>query len=110
MNRNILLFGAAAALMLTACGGTKEYDSYVADLEKQPAIIDTISSGASYADYLQSLIEKGENFDNLDVKLTPEQKDEISMLSMKIQEALTAKYNQLAQTPMLIPDSFAVPE
>ncbi len=98
------------SLALAGCNGTATYDSYVETLEGQPAIIDTISSAPSYAGYLESLATMAAEFDSKDVKLDETQKARLAELSMKIQEALTAKYNALAQTPMLLPSHFPVEE
>lgn len=105
-----LLFFAATGLSLSGCAGTDDYKNYVETLSEQPAVIDTISSAQSYAAYIDSLTAKAEAFDALDVKLDETQTAEIASLGLKIQEALTAKYEQLAQTPMILPDSIAVPE
>lgn len=105
-----LLFFAATGLILSGCAGTDDYKNYVETLSEQPAVIDTISSAQSYAAYIDSLTAKAEAFDALDVKLDETQTAEIASLGLKIQEALTAKYEQLAQTPMILPDSIAVPE
>ena len=98
-----LIYGlavAATAMIFSSCGGHEEYETYVATLKAQPALIDTISSPASYANYLDSLAEKASAFDKLGVKLDPTQQDNLSALSVEIQEALTRTYNRLAQTPM----------
>ncbi len=100
-----LLYGVLASgflLTIGSCGGQKEYDSYVATLRQQPAIIDTLSSAKSYADYLDSLTLKANNFEALDIKLNETQQDELEGLSAEIQAALTKTYNRIAQTPMLI--------
>ncbi len=101
---------AMVSLALAGCNGTATYDSYVETLEGQPAIIDTISSAPSYAGYLESLAAMAAEFDSKDVKLDETQKARLAELSMKIQETLTAKYNALAQTPMLLPSHFPVEE
>lgn len=100
-----LLYGALTfgfLLTLSSCGGQKDYDAYVATLKQQPAIIDTISSAKSYANYLDSLTLKANNFEALGLKLDDTQKDELEGLSDEIQTALTKTYNRLAQTPMPI--------
>lgn len=104
------IYIAAAGLALTACQGTKEYDRYVDTLKKQTAVIDTISSPASYAVYLDSLSAMAREFDDKGVKLSPEQAAELSDLSKDIQQALTDAYQRIAQTPVTLPDSIEVPE
>lgn len=97
------LFAPAALLLsLSSCGGHEEYDTYVGVLKAQPAVIDTISSPASYAVYLDSLSVKARAFDELGLKLDPTQKEELETLSLQIQQALTDKYNRMAQEPMPI--------
>lgn len=105
-----LLYIAAAGLFLTSCGGTKEYDAYVASLKAQPTVIDTISTPQSYAVYLDSLSAIARDFEDKGVKLDEAQKAEISSLGLQIQEALVKTYDRLAQTPATLPDSIAVPE
>lgn len=106
MMKNISYIAAAAGIIaLSSCSGQEEYDAYVNTLKQQPVAIDTITSAASYAVYLDSLAVKADAFDQIGIKLTPEQKDELSAISLEIQNALTAKYNQLAQQPC---DSMAV--
>jgi len=104
-------FTAAICLgMLTGCKGTSDYDTYVDMLKAQPAVIDTISSPASYGAYLMQLASDANDFAAKDVKLNETQQAELSELGQMIEEALTAKYNKLAQTPMILPDSIPVPE
>ena len=105
-----LLFFAAIGFAMSACSGTDDYKNYVETLRNQPAGIDTISSAQSYAAYIDSITAKAEAFDALDIKLDETQTAEIASLGLKIQEALSAKYEQLAQTPMILPDSIEVPE
>lgn len=106
MMKKISYIAAAAGIIaLSSCSGQEEYDAYVNTLKEQPAAIDTITSAASYAVYLDSLAVKADAFDQIGIKLTPEQKDELSAISLEIQNALTAKYDQLAQQPC---DSMAV--
>lgn len=94
-----IILACGFAMTISSCAGHEDYDAYVGKLKVQPAVIDTISSRASYAMYLDSLAVQAQAFDQLGLKLDPTQKDELSTLSMQIQEALTAKYNQLAQQP-----------
>ncbi len=94
-----------ATVALSSCSGQEEYDAYVADLKAQPAVIDTISSPTSYAAYLDSLAVCANAFDQLGLKLNDTQKDEISTLSMLIQEALVAKYDKLAAQTDSISDN-----
>ncbi len=96
-----IFFACVCLTALSSCGGHEEYDAYVAKLKAQPAVIDTISSRASYAIYLDSLAVQANAFEQIGVKLDPTQKDELATLSMLIQEKLTAKYNQLAQQPAM---------
>ncbi|MCM1070949.1 MAG: hypothetical protein NC210_02265 [[Clostridium] fimetarium] len=90
-----LYIAATAALVLSACGGTKEYDAYVATLEAQPAIIDTLSSTASYGAYIDSLKAITEGFEVSGVKLDETQQAEITTLGMKISEAMDKRYREL---------------
>lgn len=99
------IFLVGTSIALSSCGGHEEYEAYVASLKAQPAVIDTISSPASYANYLDSLAEKADAFDKLGIKLDPTQQDELSALSLEIQEALNKTYNRLAQTPMPLPEN-----
>lgn len=96
-----IFLSAVGLMVLGSCGGRDEYDAYVTSLKAQPAVIDTISSAESYANYLDTLALKAKTFDEQGLKLDPTQKDEISALAIKIQQALTCKYNQLAQQPAL---------
>lgn len=90
-----IIFAGMAAMSLSSCAGHEEYDAYVATLKEQPAVIDTISSPASYTAYLNTLENEAKTFDQLGVKLDKNQKDEIATLSSRIQAALVDKYNQL---------------
>lgn len=108
MKKILYIACAAVAATFTACTGTADYDNYVETLGAQPAVIDTISSPQSYANYIENLNAIAVEFEQKDVKLDATQADEIATLGMKIQEALEAKYNQLAQTPMTLPDAFPV--
>lgn len=110
MKKMTLAVAAFVSLTFAGCNGTAAYDNYVETLEGQPAVIDTISSAPSYAGYLESLAAMAAEFDAKDVKLDETQKARIEELSAKIQEALTAKYNALAQTPMILPSDFPVEE
>lgn len=99
-----------AAIGLTSCSGQEEYDAYVNNLKEQPAVIDTISSPASYANYLDSLAVKADNFEQLGLKLNDSQKAELKAISEEIQFRLTDKYNALSQTPAALPDSIVILE
>lgn len=90
------------AIGLSSCAGHEDYDAYVDSLKAQPAVIDTISSPASYAVYLDSLAYRAEAFEQLGVKLEPAQKEELSSLSMQIQEALVAKFSQLSNQSVAV--------
>lgn len=105
-----LIYMAACSVLLSACGGTEEYDTYVETLKAQPAVIDTISSPASYAVYLDSLEAKAREFDEKGVELNETQTDELEDLSQMIQEALEKAYDRIAQTPAILPDAVEVPE
>lgn len=94
-----LYMAAAALLILSACGGTKDYDNYVATLAAQPAAIDTISSARSYASYIDSLQALAAGFDALGIKLDDTQRDEIESLGLKISAALDSKYRSLTAVP-----------
>ncbi len=106
---------ATALLILSACGGTKDYDNYVATLAAQPAAIDTITSTRGYASYIDSLQALTADFDALGLKLDPTQRDEIESLGLKISAALDSKYRSLtavpqeAITPQEAPDSASIP-
>ncbi len=110
-----LYMAATALLILSACGGTKDYDNYVATLAAQPAAIDTITSTRGYASYIDSLQALTADFDALGLKLDPTQRDEIESLGLKISAALDSKYRSLtavpqeAITPQEAPDSASIP-
>ena len=91
-----LCLACVGMIGFASCSAHGDYDDYVASLKSQTAVIDTISSPASYAVYLDSLAMKAEAFEQLGVKLDPTQKEE---LTVQIQQALTAKYEQLAKQP-----------
>lgn len=105
-----LIYIAAIGMLLSSCGGTAEYDEYVGTLKAQPAVIDTISTPASYAAYLESLSAKAREFEEKGVKLNETQRDELSALSEQLQTALTNAYDRIGQTPVTLPDAFEVPE
>lgn len=105
-----LYIAAIAALTLSACGGTKDYDNYVATLAAQPAVIDTISTPQSYGAYIDSLRNITTAFDALGVKLDPTQKDEIEALGMKISESMAAKYKALMEAKEAADTTAALPE
>ncbi len=108
MKKLILTATAIASLALTGCHGTADYDNYIETLEAQPAAIDTIASAQSYADYVTKLDTIALDFESKGVKLDETQQTRIAELGMQIQEALTDKYNQLAQAPMTLPSDFPV--
>lgn len=97
-----VIFTGMLAIGLSSCAGHEDYDAYVDSLKAQPAVIDTISSPASYAVYLDSLAYRAEAFEQLGVKLEPAQKEELSSLSMQIQEALVAKFSQLSNQSVAV--------
>lgn len=90
-----ITLAGAAAVAFSSCQGTEEYDAYVDTLKAQPQVIDTISSGVSYANYLDSLTAKANAFDQTGVKLNDTQKAEIEALSAEIQKALATRYEAL---------------
>lgn len=93
-----LISSIAITAILASCGGaTRNYDEFVSTLEEQPAVIDTISSPASYARYLVSLNDIVQAFEMDDVKLTPERRERIDDLADSIQQLLEAKYTALMQ-------------
>lgn len=98
--------------MLTGCSSNNasDYDNYVEMLKAQHAIIDTISSGTSYANYIEQFTNDAVAFDSKELTLTNEQQAEIDALAKEIETALTNKYNALAQTPMTLPADFPVAE
>lgn len=104
-----LYMAAAALLILSACGGTKDYDNYVATLAAQPAAIDTISSARSYASYIDTLQALAAGFDALGIKLDDTQRDEIRLLGTKISEALDSKYRSLTAVPQEATDTISRP-
>lgn len=110
-----LYMAATALLILSACGGTKDYDNYVATLAAQPAAIDTITFTRGYASYIDSLQALTAGFDALGVKLDPTQRDEIESLGLKISAALDSKYRSLtalpqeATAPQEAPDTASIP-
>lgn len=110
-----LYMAATALLILSACGGTKDYDNYVATLAAQPEAIDTITSTSGYASYIDSLQALTAGFDALGIKLDPTQRDEIESLGLKISAALDSKYRSLtavpqeATTPQEAPDTATIP-
>ncbi len=90
-----LYISAFAALLLSACGGTKDYDNYTAALAAQPAVIDTLSTPQSYGAYIDSLRALTSGFDALGIKLDETQQAEIATLGLKISEAMENKYREL---------------
>lgn len=90
-----ITLAGVAAVAFSSCKGTEEYDAYVDTLKAQPQVIDTISSGVSYANYLDSLTAKANAFDQTGVKLNDTQKAEIEALSAEIQKALATRYEAL---------------
>lgn len=108
-----LYMAATALLILSACGGTKDYDNYVATLAAQPEAIDTITSTSGYASYIDSLQALTAGFDALGVKLDPTQRDEIESLGLKISAALDSKYRSLtaprdSTLPQEAPDTASI--
>lgn len=98
-----ITLAGAAAVAFSSCQGTEEYDAYVDTLKAQPQVIDTISSGVSYANYLDSLTAKANAFDQTGVKLNDTQKAEIEALSAEIQKALATCYEALKAAGTLTP-------
>lgn len=96
-----IILAGVGAICLSSCSAHEDYDAYVNDLKKQTAVIDTISSPASYAACIDSIAVKAEAFEQLGVKLAPEQKEELAALSMQIQQVLTEKYDQLSKQPAI---------
>ncbi len=105
-----LIYISACIVLLSACGGTEDYDAYVKTLQAQPAVIDTISSPASYAAYLDSLEAKAREFDEKGIDLNETQTDELEDLSQTIQGALEKAYDRIARRPVTLPDAVEVPE
>ncbi len=50
-----IILAGVGAICLSSCSAHEDYDAYVNDLKKQTAVIDTISSPASYAAYIDSI-------------------------------------------------------
>ena len=105
-----LLYIAALGLTLSACHGTTDYDAYASELKAQPAVIDTISSPASYAAYIENLMKLTQSFDEKGIKLDETQKSELIDLGMEIQQAMERTYIRLAQTSVALPDLIEVPQ
>lgn len=103
-----ITLAGAAAVAFSSCQGTEEYDAYVDTLKAQPQVIDTISSGVSYANYLDSLTAKANAFDQTGVKLNDTQKAEIEALSAEIQKALATRYGALKAAGTLTPAAVVV--
>lgn len=97
-------------LALTACNGTKEYDTYIEALTRQAEATDTISTPQSYAARLDSVRAISEAFDQSGVKLNEDQKAAIQALGLRLQDGFNAAYKRLASTPVTLPDAFPVPE
>lgn len=110
MKKLIYTLATTAIVSLAGCNGTNEYDNYVETLKAQTAAVDTISSAQSYAAFLETIANDAVAFADKDVKLDDTQKKEMADLSNRLQQALTAKYEQLAQTPMTLPSDFLVEE
>lgn len=91
-----MLLACGMTMTMSSCASHEEYDAYVAKLTAQSEAVDTISTRASYAAYLDALSESANVFDQLGIKLDPEQKAQLATLSDEIQTKLTAKYEQLA--------------
>lgn len=98
-----ITLAGVAGVAFSSCQGTEEYDAYVDTLKAQPQVIDTISSGVSYANYLDSLTAKANAFDQTGVKLNDTQKAEIEALSAEIQKALATRYEALKAVGTLTP-------
>lgn len=96
MKKTAYIFMAIPALcMLGSCDGHKDYDRYVAQLQAQPAVIDTISTPQSYADYIVRFQAMTDSFASLGIKLNPTQTDEIGKLNMEIASHAQARYEAL---------------
>ncbi len=103
-----IYFSLIAALTLSACGGTKEYDAYVATLAAQPEIIDTISTPESYGAYIDSLQAITTAFESAGVKLNDDQREEINALGIKIADAMEARYSAITAAATESADTTAV--
>ena len=103
-----ILLSVALVAALASCSGTKEYDQYVEALVEAQAQIDTISSNASYGNFLTHLSTMAADFASKDVKLDTTQRDNLQTLSVQISEKLAVKYNELAATPQILPSDFPV--
>lgn len=108
MKKLFYTIAAAALMSLAACNSSSEYDAYIESLKAQTAAVDTISSAQAYAAALENIANEAVAFADKNVKLNDSQKEEITRISTELQEALTAKYEQLAQTPMTLPADFPV--
>lgn len=100
MKKTAYIFMAAIGLsLLGSCDGHKDYDRYVAQLQAQPAVIDTISTPQSYADYIVGFKAMTDSFASLGIKLNPTQADEIGQLNMEIENHARARYEALTAVP-----------
>lgn len=100
MNKIIyFVIALMAASVLSACGGTDDYDAYVASLKDREGRIDEISTHAEYVDFVLGFQHMADSFAALDVKLNPTQVDEIKQINLRITERISAKYASLALKP-----------
>lgn len=96
-----LIYIAAAAAVMTACSGVKDFDNFIGELRQQPARIDTISSNASYVQYIDELSALNNSFDELGLELNDEQKQALAGIQDTIQQHIDAKYMQLGSEAVL---------
>ncbi len=108
MKKLLYIVGFGAICTFASCHSNSDYDAYVDMLKSQTATIDTISSAASYANYIEQLFTAAQDFQSKGLKLNDAQTEELQTLGSEIQSALEAKYNELAQTPMILPDDVLV--
>lgn len=110
MKKLIYTIAATALVSLAACHSNSDYDAYTESLKAQTAAVDTISSAQSYAAALENIANEAVTFAEKNVQLDDAQKEELNRLGVELQNALTAKYEQLAHTPMTLPADFPVEE
>ena len=87
---------ALGVSVLSACGGTEDYDAYMASLKDREAAIDNITTPAEYADFVVGFKQMADSFASLDVKLNPTQVDEIKLINQRISQRVSERYNGFA--------------
>ena len=107
----LMVLTAACGTLLSGCSNrTSEYDEYVKMMKAQPAIIDTISSAASYYSYVENFLATVDSLEQKNIDINENQSNEIAELGEIIGKHLEAKQEELAQIPMTLPDDILVPD